>query len=236
MITAIITLTAFFTSFISGVFGMAGGVILISVMAQYYPPMILIPLHGVIQLISNVTRTAISIKSVPWKLMIPFGLASPVGAWAASHIVINMSKGTFQMILGISILLMTWMPQIKKAPRIPGKFYILGFITTFTSLFTGATGPFVMPFLMKEGLNKEEIIVAQSTCQIFAHTFKILAYMTMGFQIEKYMPLLTTTSIVAIAGTVLSKMFLKKIPDKNFEVYMKIILTLLAGRMILTIL
>lgn len=221
---------------ISGVFGMAGGVVLISVMAQYFPPMILIPLHGVIQLISNVTRTAISFKNVPWKLMIPFGIASPFGAWAASHIVINMSKNTFQMILGISILVMTWMPQIKKAPKIPGKFFLLGFITTFTALFTGATGPFVMPFLMREGLNKEEQIVAQSTCQIFAHTCKIIAYMFMGFQIQKHMPILTSAGVAAIAGTLISKTILKKIPDNQFLICIKIILTILAARMILTVL
>ena len=49
-------LAAFATSILSAVVGMAGGITLLAVMLLFLEPLAAIPLHGVIQLVSNSSR------------------------------------------------------------------------------------------------------------------------------------------------------------------------------------
>ena len=56
METVILIIAAFFTSSISAVLGMGGGIILIGTMALIIPEgYVVIALHGIVQLISNIT-------------------------------------------------------------------------------------------------------------------------------------------------------------------------------------
>ena len=54
-----LTFVGFATSILSAVVGMAGGITLLSVMLLFYDPLVAIPLHGVVQLISNSSRAVI---------------------------------------------------------------------------------------------------------------------------------------------------------------------------------
>ena len=51
--------TVFVTAVLSGVLGMAGGIALLGVLLVYLPPLVAIPLHGVIQLVSNGSRVIV---------------------------------------------------------------------------------------------------------------------------------------------------------------------------------
>ena len=56
---AILSAVALATSVLSAVVGMAGGITLLSVMLLFLEPLAAIPLHGVIQLVSNSSRAVI---------------------------------------------------------------------------------------------------------------------------------------------------------------------------------
>ena len=61
----IFTVLACFTAAFGVVAGLGGGIVLIGFMATIFPPVALIPVHGVVQAGSNVTRTIIAHKLVP---------------------------------------------------------------------------------------------------------------------------------------------------------------------------
>jgi hypothetical protein len=61
--------------------------------------------------------------------------------------------------LGLFILLMTWRPQIKTRLWFPGEFLSLGFVQAFLTLFVGATGPLNLPFLIRAGLTRDQLVV-----------------------------------------------------------------------------
>ena len=67
--------TVLATSILSGVIGMAGGIILLSVMLLFLEPLTVIPLHGVVQLVSNSSRTWIQRehveRSIVWRYALP---------------------------------------------------------------------------------------------------------------------------------------------------------------------
>ena len=61
-VVGIILVATLVTAAISGVFGMAGGLILMGVLASYVPVATAMVLHGFIQLISNFSRAAFLAK------------------------------------------------------------------------------------------------------------------------------------------------------------------------------
>ena len=81
---------SFFTSFLTAAVGIGGGSILLALMAQAMPPAAIIPVHGIVQLGSNVGRAAVLHKSVDRALLGWFVAGSLVGALIGGRIVVTM--------------------------------------------------------------------------------------------------------------------------------------------------
>jgi len=65
----IIIVAAFVTALVSGVFGMAGGLLLLGVLAAYLPAAQAMALHGMIQAASNGSRAALLARHIVWPIM-----------------------------------------------------------------------------------------------------------------------------------------------------------------------
>ena len=52
----VLTATAIATAILSAIVGMAGGIVLLTVMLLFFEPIVAIPLHGLVQLVSNGSR------------------------------------------------------------------------------------------------------------------------------------------------------------------------------------
>ncbi|RYE68653.1 MAG: sulfite exporter TauE/SafE family protein, partial [Rhizobiaceae bacterium] len=61
--------TVFLTSLLSGIFGMAGGLILLWVLLFLYPVGTAIAIQGVIQMVSNGSRAWFSRAYIDWKIL-----------------------------------------------------------------------------------------------------------------------------------------------------------------------
>ena len=59
---------------VSAVLGMAGGILLLAVMLLFLEPAVAIPIHALVQLTSNSSRTLIHVRSVRRDLLGPFVL------------------------------------------------------------------------------------------------------------------------------------------------------------------
>ena len=143
-------LAALGTSVISGFMGMAGGILLLVIMAEFFVPHLLIPLHGVVQLGSNASRVALLFRQVNHQVMVQFVLGALIGVLLGSQLVVAIPEDQFRLLLGGFILVLTWMPKTNAIPRFRLKFFFLGGFATFASLFIGATGPLLAPFFIRE--------------------------------------------------------------------------------------
>ena len=127
METAILILSAFITSSISAVLGMGGGIILLGIMAIIIPEgYMVIALHGIIQLVSNTTRTYVFRKNLHKKIIKEFSIGAFIGVILSALIIIllihffdvesaNQIKVEFlKPIIGIFII---WYLFLKKSKR-----------------------------------------------------------------------------------------------------------------------
>ena len=99
----IITILSFFTALMTSIAGAGGGTVLLAAMLQFMNPAEAIPVHGAIQLTSNLTRTWILRKFVKWEIIFKFSLLLPFGIFLGLKIFQNIDSDNIKILIGIFI-------------------------------------------------------------------------------------------------------------------------------------
>jgi uncharacterized membrane protein YfcA len=223
-------IAALLTSTLSGILGMGGGVTLLGVMAIVLPPAQVVPLHGVVQLFSNSTRTAVFIRHVAWRLVIPYVPALVLGTWLATLVWSGDRLDWFRPGIGVFVLsFLVWRRRAPTLRAMPVYAYpILGVAAGFISVFVGATGPFIAPFFLRDDLEKEEVIATKAICQSATHLLKVPAFFSLGFDYTLHVELLAILTVTVIVGTVIGKKLLSKLSGDTFVRLFEIVLAAIA--------
>ena len=160
---AILAAAAFATSILSAIVGMAGGITLLAVMLLFLEPLAAIPLHGVIQLVSNTSRTAIQRKHVDLHILLRYSaLLVPMG-WVGLHLANALPAAATRIIIGIFVLVATWFPGWLMLGTHPEetnprrRFLVLGGVAGVLNMTIGAIGPLIAPFFLNLGLERRAL-------------------------------------------------------------------------------
>ena len=243
----ILIIAAFITSSISAVIGMGGGVILLGIMAIMIPDgYMVVALHGVIQLISNVSRTYIFREHIKSSIVKQFFIGSFFGLILSGLIILllinlfdvlsaNEIKVDFlKPLIGVFIL---WYLYIKGPKTSKGnkQFYFVGGISGLSGVFIGATGPLIAPFFINGNLKKENIIANKAACQAITHLGKIplfIYFFNVNYLNESatLLPLICAVFL----GTNFGKKVLSYIPENIFNLLFRIALSIIAIKLILS--
>ncbi len=235
MSSLFLIVAAFFSSTLTAVLGVGGGILLISLMPGLLPVAAVVPVHGVVQLASNLTRTAFGARHARWRLVAAYAGGAVLGAAAGSRVVVTVPPAVLPVILGLFILLVTWVPRRRLALRWPGKFTAVGAVQTFVSLFVGAAGPLITPVLLREGLTRDRIVVTHGAMMSVLHALKIVTFGLLGFAFAPYLPLIAGMAISVSAGSWAGTRLRPRVPEELFRRLLKVALTLLAVRLILRV-
>lgn len=218
---------SFLTSAITAAFGIGGGMAMLGALAGTVPPGVIIAVHGLVQVGSNLGRTIVQRAHTRWPLVARFALGSLVGVVIGAWFVVALPERVLLGFLGAFILVMTWAPK----PRIPGLastgLYIGGGLASFVTMFVGATGPFVQALLLPLGLEKRQLIATHAACQTVQHFLKIFAFTALGFAFADWLPLIAAMILSGFLGTVAGTRLLEKLPERWFLVTVKAALTLI---------
>jgi uncharacterized protein len=234
---AAIGATVFVTAVLSGVLGMAGGIALLGVLLVYLPPLVAIPLHGVIQLVSNGSRVIVQRQYarfdwIGWYTLplIPAGFAGLAVAQALPEAMVG-------GLIGVVVLLATWMPKQRgvaaptaRRPRL--RFLTLGAFSGFLSMVLGAVGPMIDPFFLGLGLSRQALVGTKAACQALGHAVKVGLFGVAGFAFAEHAPLLALGSLCAVAGTFIGSRLLDKLSEESFLWLYRAVLTGLALRLV----
>ena len=229
---------AFATSVLSAIVGMAGGIVLLSVMLLYLDPTTVIPLHGVVQLVANGSRTFIQREHVDWGIAGPYALLLLPLGWLGIQLALSLPPDVIKASIGVFVLVATWRPawlllgtHPEGAPRF-ARFLTLGGVVGFLNVVIGATGPLIAPFFLNLGLGRQELIGTKAACQTLGHVTKILLYGLVGFGFGPYGWLLAGMCALGVAGTAVGSRILEHVDERTFVRLYKVVLTVVALRLV----
>ncbi len=225
-----LTVTALLTSFISASLGIGGGLLLLVTMANVVPAFALIPVHGAVQLGSNTNRMVMTRRHIQWPIVILFFFGAVLATLVASFLIIQLPISVIQISIGTFVLFLAW--GIKPKKRELGKplRFLSGFVTTFLTMFVGATGPLVAALIHSERSDKHQLISTFATCMCCQHALKLVLFIAIGFAFAPWLGLILFMIVAGGIGTWLGLKCLNKIPPRVFDRAFKLLITVLALR------
>ena len=215
----LIIISALATSLLSGLVGMAGGVVLMAVLVNILPVSSAMVLHGITQFTANGSRTLILRKHLMWRLLPGYILGASAAVAGFSALLFVPEASVVLILVGLFPWLARLQPK-SSALNItrPASNIICGFSVTSAQLLAGAAGPLLDLFYLNSGLDRQTVVANKALTQTIGHLLRIFYY---GAIISVATPLpnwlFLAAAIAAVIGTRLGTWLLALWDDQRFQ-------------------
>jgi uncharacterized membrane protein YfcA len=211
------------TSFISGIFGMAGGLILMAVLAAILPVASAMVVHGAVQMVANGYRAFLLKEHIDWRILGRYALGSIIAFAVLLLIVWRPGTRLVYLFLGVSSLLV-WLPKdlldldVKK----PWRAEIAGAGVQTLNTLSGIGGTLLDLFFVRTDMNRLQIVATKGATQVLAHLVKVIFWtlpIISAASGEVFPPwwLFLVAFAFSMIGTTLGGEVLKRMTDTNFR-------------------
>ena len=224
---------SFFTSTIAGVVGLGGGMILIAVLPSFLPINAIVPVLGLTQMSSNLSRAIFGWRDVKVEVIPKFLIGSILGVSFFAGILYFISLEYVPLFIGLYILLSLWSTKFNEKIERFESYVLIGFVQSGLSIVVGATGPIATTLLVKDYNDKHTVIATAAALKSITHTLKVFAFMIFGFVFFEYIGVLTGMIIGAVAGSWAGTKLRNVIDGKKFMIALKVLLSLMAIKLII---
>ncbi len=226
MTIALILTTVLATSVLSGVVGMAGGMILMAILLAVTPVAHAMVLHGFVQSIANGSRFWFLRKSVVWEVLPPYLLGTVLAVGPFLALSVLPSKHFVLIFLGLVPLVSHLQPSsVTLDIRKPATAFACGLLVVFTQLLSGTSGPLLDFFYQKSPLNRFQIVASKALTQTIGHLCKTGYYAYAAYVVaESPLPstwgwLLVAAGALALVGTRFGTHLLHRLQEQTFQKY-----------------
>jgi len=225
-------LISIFTSLVAGVVGLGGGLMLIAILPSFLPIQALIPIHGFTQMFSNVSRAYFGYKHIQFEVVPKFLLGSIIGVSIIALILDMISIEYIPLFIGSYILLSLWSKRFNDKIKKYENYYLIGFLQSGLSVIVGATGPLTTTLLLKEYGDKDKVVSTAALLMSITHSMKVLVFVYFGFKFSEYIDVITIMVIGVIIGSYLGTKIRDKVDGKKLVLVLKVLLSILAVKLI----
>jgi uncharacterized membrane protein YfcA len=216
---ALIGATILFSSFLSGVFGMAGGMVLLGVLLVYLDVAAAMILFSIIQFFANGWRAAQWWSFIRWRIFWLYCLGGAVSFGALRLVEFVPDKALVYLLLGLTPFLVEVVPPAAR-PNIEwrGVPFITGMLTTVVQFLAGVGGVFLDMFFQKSMLDRKTTVATKAVAQTASHVLRAVYFLSLGSIGDAVTigPLLAAI-VLAIAGTALAPYVIDRMTDHGFR-------------------
>ena len=219
-LTAVLLATMVGTAFLSGIFGMAGGLILVGVLLAIMPLPAAMMLHGVTQLASNGWRALLWWRHIRWKPVAAYvtGCALALLAWSMVRYV--PATPVALLMLGVTPFMARLAPKNLRAnPDSPQQGVFYGVLCMTLIILTGVAGPLIDTFFLGGTLDRREIVATKSACQVVGHSAKIIYF---GSVIDQAASVDPVIAVLAIAASMIGPSLAARVREAMSEVQFRL--------------
>ncbi len=225
---AVLAVVVLLTSFISGILGMAGGMILMGVLLAMLPVPAAMMLHGLTQMASNGWRAWLWRRHIDWRVMGGYVGGALVALAVFFGVAVVVSKPIAYILLGLTPFVSQLLPQ-RLALNVdrPKHPLLCGVICTSIQMLAGVAGPLLDVFFVRSKLDRRGVVATKAMTQAFGHLMKVIFFGTVSYtalgRVGDGLGLSLVAIYIACAfmGTTLSKRVLERMTDANFRQWTK---------------
>ncbi|THT96421.1 sulfite exporter TauE/SafE family protein [Lampropedia puyangensis] len=228
----LLVVASFFTSALTGAFGLGGGLLMLVVMSMALPMATVVPLHGIVQLGSNTSRSIIQRKHIDKALVAWFAIGAVLGVLAGGAVAVSIPDSFLKITLALFI---AWSVFGRKSRfEVFSKSLLIGggFFTSMAGMLVGATGPIVAALLASGQLAKHTLVATHAACMVVQHGLKILVFGGLGFAFGPWALLLVLMVASGFLGTVVGARLLDNLPERYFRTGFKLVMGLACAQLL----
>lgn len=225
---------SFVTAAISGVFGMAGGLLLKGALALVLPVSATFVVHGLLQLVANGWRAILHRRHVDWRIVGVFALGAFAAGGIMAFIALEPTKPTLFLLMGLAPALV-WVPDrwLRLDASKPAQALLCGVSVTGMNLTAGVAGPLLDIFFVRTALTRHQIVATKAATQVFSHLMKVAVYGAPLAAVHgKGLPpwwVFALAIPLSMVGTAAGGLVLNRLSDVNFKRYLRLILTVIGA-------
>jgi uncharacterized membrane protein YfcA len=220
----------FLTALLSGMFGMAGGLILMGVFTALLPVAAAMTTHGLVQLIANGGRAVLHAKHIRWKTLGFYVIGSGSVALALTAVQLSPSKAWVYLLLGLAPMVI-WTPKnwVQADAAQPVHAVLCGLFVTGFNLVAGSAGAMLDIFFVRTSLDRHTIVATKAATQTISHLAKIAFYgapLILAGGAGLPPPWFFAVMVpVSLAGTAVGGQVLKRFSDAGFKAVTRYLVT-----------
>ena len=226
--TLIIILTTLGTAFLSSIFGMLGGVILMGILVSIMPVSQAMVLHGLIQLTSNGYRAWLNRKDINWSIVATIIVGNIIALAGLVFVAFVPDRITVLLALGLLPYIAWALPKnaaldVSKKPI----GLLAGMVVVATNLLAGVGGPLLDIFFQRVDMTRHQVVATKALAQSLGHISKVIFFGFLTVSASNDWPVLWLVLIAmtaSVTGTTLGKKILDKINDEIFFLWTQRIL------------
>ena len=234
--TALLILAAtLVTSFISGIFGMAGGMILMGVLVALVPVATAMITHGAIMMVANGWRGWLLRDAIDWAVFRRYMVGAVFGVALLFILVWRPDRTAVFLILGL-VPIVVWMPRKWLDLDIQRRYQaeLTGFVVQAMNTLAGIAGPVLDIFFVRTAMTRQQIVATKSATQAVSHIIKIGFWSApiiwaSGEPVPVLPPawMIIAAAVMAMIGTTLGRQILERMKDADFRKWVKALVSVI---------
>lgn len=226
---AILGFTVVISSFISGVFGMAGGMVLLGVLLVYFDVATGMVLFSILQISGNGWRALHWRHFVRWPIFYWY-IAGSLLAFAAMRFIAYVPhKAVVYILLGLMPFAAEVVPDSLR-PNIEwrGVPFFTGIATTIVQFMAGVGGLFLDIFFNKSTLDRKTTIATKAITQTFSHVVRGAYFGSLAGVGRLEFAVWGPGVVLALAGAIAAPYVLERMSDHGFRRWTRAIIFTIA--------
>jgi len=228
-VMALIGATIIFSSFLSGVFGMAGGMVLLGVLLVFVDVATSMILFSIIQFFANGWRAFQWWGYVRWRIFWLYCLGAAVAFAALRLVEFIPDKALVYLLLGLIPFVVEFIP-VSLRPNIErrGVPFVTGVLTTVVQFMAGVGGLFLDMFFQKSMIDRKTTLATKAVTQTASHVLRAAYFASLGSMGDAIgIGPIIAAIVLAIGGTALAPYVIERMSDHGFRQWTRaIILTI----------
>lgn len=218
-VSAIILVSVFLTAVLSGILGMAGGMILMAVLVSVLSVSAAMMIHGAVQGMSNGSRAWFLREHIQWRVLPPYVLGAAIALGGFTALTLVPDAGVVLILVGAMPFLARLTPRLGAMDmNHPPTAVVCGVVVTAAQLLAGASGPLLDMFYLNSTLTRHQVVASKAITQTLGHVLKLIYYGLIIGAVE-HVPvwLYVVAMALAVAGARVGTRLLDHLPEHHFR-------------------